>query len=53
MIAVTSLLMVPTSQAQTGNSSTINGTVLDASNAAIAGATVKIHNPVSGLDASH
>src|SRR5580704_3141030 len=43
-------LMLPASQAQTGNSSTINGTVLDASNAAVVGATVKIHNPVSGLE---
>ncbi len=52
MIAVTSLLMVPyLPYSQTGNSClTINGTVLDASNAAIAGATVKIHNPVSGLE---
>jgi hypothetical protein len=42
-------LMVPASQAQTGNSSTITGTVLDQSNAAVANATVEIHNPVSGL----
>ena len=33
--------------AQTGNSGTISGTVLDPSGAAIAGATVSIHNPVS------
>ena len=47
---VSALLFVPASQAQTGNSSTINGTVLDASNGAVANATVEIHNPVSGLD---
>jgi len=33
-----------------GNSGSINGTVLDATGAVIVGATVKIHNPVSGLD---
>jgi Carboxypeptidase regulatory-like domain/TonB-dependent Receptor Plug Domain len=37
-------------QAQTGNSSTIQGTVTDPSGAVIAGATAAIHNPVSGLD---
>src|SRR5580704_7642063 len=47
---VSALLFVPVSQAQTGNSSTINGIVLDQSNAAVANATVEIHNPVSGLD---
>jgi hypothetical protein len=40
----------PESRAQTGNSSTINGTVLDATNAAVANATVRLHNPVSGLE---
>src|SRR5579864_3138207 len=50
MIIASSLLLVPASQAQTGNSAIINGTVLDASNAAVANATVRIHNPVSGLD---
>lgn len=38
--------------AQTGNSSSISGTVLDPSGAAVAGANVTIHNPVSGLDRS-
>jgi len=32
-----------------GNSTTLRGTVLDATGAIILGATVKIHNPVSGL----
>jgi hypothetical protein len=44
------LISVPASQAQTGNSANINGTVLDPDNKAIANATVTIHNPVSGLD---
>ena len=39
-------------RAQSGNSGTISGTVLDPSGAAIAGATVEIHNPVSALDRS-
>ncbi len=39
--------------AQSGaNSGLISGTVLDATGAVIAGATVKLHNPVSGLDRS-
>ena len=36
--------------AQSGNSGTINGVVKDPSGAVIAGATVSIHNPVSGYD---
>jgi carboxypeptidase family protein len=35
-----------------GNSSSLNGTVLDATGAVVVGATVKIHNPVSGFDRS-
>jgi Carboxypeptidase regulatory-like domain len=35
-----------------GNSTTLNGTVADATGAVVVGATVKIHNPVSGLDRS-
>jgi len=35
-----------------GNSTTLKGTVLDATGAVVVGATVKIHNPVSGLDRS-
>ena len=36
--------------AQSGNSGTINGVVKDPSGAVVAGATVSIHNPVSGYD---
>src|SRR5579864_7384253 len=36
----------------TGNSTSLNGTVLDATGAVVFGATVKIHNPVSGFDRS-
>lgn len=32
-----------------GNSTTLNGTVVDVTGAVVVGATVKIHNPVSGL----
>jgi len=35
-----------------GNSTSLYGTVLDATGAVVVGATVKIHNPVSGLDRS-
>ncbi|MGH9740120.1 MAG: TonB-dependent receptor [Candidatus Acidiferrales bacterium] len=38
--------------AQAGNSGTITGTVTDPEGGAIPGATVKIHNPVSGYEAS-
>ena len=35
-----------------GNATSLNGTVVDATGAIVLGATVKIHNPVSGLDRS-
>jgi hypothetical protein len=35
-----------------GNSTSLFGTVVDATGAVVLGATVKIHNPVSGLDRS-
>jgi Carboxypeptidase regulatory-like domain/TonB-dependent Receptor Plug Domain len=38
--------------AQTGNASSISGTVVDPSGAVVANVTVSIHNPVSGLDRS-
>jgi hypothetical protein len=38
--------------AQTGNSASISGVVLDSSGSAVAGATVSLHNPVSGLERS-
>jgi hypothetical protein len=36
--------------AQSGNSGTINGVVKDPSGAVVAGASVSVHNPVSGYD---
>jgi hypothetical protein len=39
-------------QGQTGNSSTISGTVVDSTGGVVAGATVTIHNPVSGFERS-
>lgn len=47
-----SLAFAPAAAAQTGNSGTIRGQVLDPSGAAIAGATVEIQNPVSGYTRS-
>ncbi len=38
--------------AQSGGSSTVTGTILDPSGAVVPGATVEIHNPVSGFDRS-
>lgn len=40
------------SNAQTGNSSTITGTVVDSSGGVVPGATVTIHDPVSGFQGS-
>jgi hypothetical protein len=52
-LCVLSLLAVGiTTRAQVGNSSTIEGTVLDPSGAVVANATVTLHNPVSGLERS-
>jgi hypothetical protein len=39
-------------KAQTGNSSTISGTVIDPSGGVVANATVSIHDPVSGYERS-
>ena len=36
--------------AQSGNSGTINGVVKDPSGAVVTGASVSVHNPVSGYD---
>jgi hypothetical protein len=41
-----------TATAQTGNSANITGTVTDPSGGVVAGASVSIHNPVSGLEHS-
>ena len=40
----------PIAQAQNGNSTNVTGTVTDPSGAVIPGATVTIHNPVSGFE---
>jgi hypothetical protein len=45
-------LAVGSSGQSVGNSSSLFGTVLDATGAIVVGATVKIHNPVSGFDRS-
>jgi hypothetical protein len=44
------LLVATSARAQTGNSSTLTGTVSDPSGGIVIGATVRIHNVVSGLD---
>jgi hypothetical protein len=36
--------------AQSGNSSSVSGTVVDPSGAVVPNATVEIHNPISGFD---
>lgn len=46
------LIFPVVSVAQTGNSSTVSGTVLDPSGASVAGAVVSIHDPVSGYERS-
>jgi hypothetical protein len=54
-VLIVCLCIFATSQsasAQTGNSSTISGTVVDSTGAVIASATVTIHNPVSGFERS-
>jgi len=48
----TAFVTVSTAVAQTGNSGNITGVVVDPSGAVIAGATVTIHNPVSGYERS-
>jgi Carboxypeptidase regulatory-like domain len=50
---VSSLLVLSTGvSAQTGNSSTVEGTVTDPSGAVVSGAVVSMHNPVSGFERS-
>ncbi len=49
-VVISFLSFALSAQAQSGGSSTtVTGTVLDPSGAAVANATVQIHNPVSGL----
>jgi len=52
VLAALSLAVSIAGAQSVGNSSSLNGTVLDATGAVVFGATVKIHNPVSGLDRS-
>jgi hypothetical protein len=50
VLAIAMSLAVSMAGAQSaGNSTTLNGTVIDVTGAVIVSATVKIHNPVSGL----
>jgi len=51
-VCVFFLVFAASANAQTGNSSTISGTVLDPSGAVVANATVAIHDPVSGYQRS-
>ena len=52
-IALAACAALATDAAQTvGNTTTLSGTVLDATGAVVIGATVTIHNPVSGFDRS-
>jgi Carboxypeptidase regulatory-like domain/TonB-dependent Receptor Plug Domain len=50
LFALLGLGFVPSTAAQTGNSSNVSGTVTDPSGAVIVNATVTMHNPVSGFD---
>jgi hypothetical protein len=53
LLHLTSILLFSLSlEAQTGNSTSINGSVLDSSGAIIPGAVVEIHNPVSQFSRS-
>ncbi|MGH9494050.1 MAG: carboxypeptidase regulatory-like domain-containing protein, partial [Candidatus Sulfotelmatobacter sp.] len=52
LLAVLTLLAVAASNAQVGNSGSINGTVLDPTGAVVSKATVEIQNPVSGYSRS-
>src|ERR1700694_6213932 len=48
--AVAVVLSVGAANAQSGNATSVTGTVLDSSGAVVPNATVEIHNPVSGFD---
>ena len=52
VLMLTAISAAATDGQASGNSTSLNGTVLDATGAVVVGATVKIHNPVSGLDRS-
>jgi len=50
IVAVAVALSAGAANAQSGNATAVTGTVVDASGAVVPGATVEIHNPVSGFD---
>jgi hypothetical protein len=50
IVCLSVLVLLQSTQAQTGNSSTISGTVVDSTGGVVAGAAVTIHNPVSGYE---
>jgi hypothetical protein len=52
LLCLCTLLLPGIGLAQSGNSSTISGTVVDPSGASVAGAAVTIHDPVSGYERS-
>jgi hypothetical protein len=52
-LVITLTLAVSVAAAQSvGNSTTLNGTVVDVTGAVVVGATIKIHNPVSSMSRS-
>ena len=50
IVAVAVVLSTGAANAQSGNATSVTGTVLDSSGAVVPNATVEIHNPVSGFD---
>jgi Carboxypeptidase regulatory-like domain len=52
VVLLSASVAVATDGQSVGNATTLNGTVVDATGAIVLGATVKIHNPVSGYDRS-
>jgi Carboxypeptidase regulatory-like domain len=52
VLALLSAAATASSPQSVGNATTLNGTVQDATGAVVVGATIKIHNPVSGYDRS-
>ncbi len=50
LLALTACLAAASDPQSVGNATSLNGTILDDTGAVIVGATVKIHNPVTGLE---
>src|SRR3981081_2871743 len=50
IVAIAVVLSVGAANAQSGNATSVTGTVLDSSGAVVSNATLEIHNPVSGFD---